>query len=71
MNFFRLEVGCRGSREDGTKSGETARKYANASTNEVFPDPVFDTTATFLMDSVGGMFIMTSSSEPAASVGPG
>jgi hypothetical protein len=51
--------------------GRLPVKYANASTNEVFPDPVFDTTATFLMDSVGETFIMTSSSESAASGGAG
>ncbi len=36
-------------------------QQANASTNEVLPDPAFDTTATFLMDSARGTFIMTSS----------
>jgi hypothetical protein len=44
-------------------------QYANASTNEVFPEPAFDTTATFLMDSMGGTFIMTSSSESTAWAG--
>jgi hypothetical protein len=43
-------------------------QQANASTNEVLPDPAFDTTATFLMDSVRGTFMMTSSGEPAAAM---
>ena len=41
--------------------GRLPAQQASASINEVLPDPAFDTTATFLMDSVRGTCIMTSS----------